>query len=362
MNSDEQNNENMPINNDERVTTRTPYKKISNEKRHSLIRLVCVQGQSSLEASNLLEINHNSAKTILNNYLKNNKIDKLCKGGSARTVSTADTMTKIEELVTFNPEFTLKEIKKKLEDSSNNNFSISIASINRCLQELKITMKQSHRELDRVNSPDKILLRKEYSLWFNNHFNNNFSRVVFIDESSFNMHLHRSRARSRQGTRAIVTVPTIRGRSISLLASMSITGMAYCKTISNSTVNANIFNEYVDELCKYLRDVLHMQNACLILDNARIHRRDDIARITSQYNFEFKFLSPYSYMLNPIENAFSKIKNGVRSRLRLGATGLLSDLMLSETTTITSNDSAEYFGLMLRNITNCAAELPYIHK
>ena len=82
---------------------------------------------------------------------------------------------------------------------------------------VKKTMKLTHRELDRVNSSEKILLRKEYASWFNNHFNNDFSKAVFIDESSFNLHLKRYHARSKKGTRAIVTVPTIRGRSISLL-------------------------------------------------------------------------------------------------------------------------------------------------
>ena len=105
-----------------------------------------------------------------------------------------------------------------------------------------------------------------------------------------------------------------------------------------------------------------MENGCLILDNAKVYRRDDIARITSQFNFEFKFLSPYSYMLNPIENAFSKIKCGIRSKLRSGVTSLLSDLMLSETSSITSSDSSGYFRYILRNITNYAAELPYTHQ
>ena len=45
------------------------------------------------------------------------------------------------------------------------------------------------------------------------------------------------------------------------------------------------------------------------LQNTQENRNE---RITSEFNFEYKFLSPYSYMLNPIENAFSKIKNGVR--------------------------------------------------
>ena len=49
--------------------------------------------------------------------------------------------------------------------------------------------------------------------------------------------------------------------------------MGYCKTNANSTVNADIFTEYITELCCYLKDVLHMQKACLIMDNARIHKK-----------------------------------------------------------------------------------------
>ncbi|KAF7684893.1 hypothetical protein CDIK_4358, partial [Cucumispora dikerogammari] len=187
-------------------------------------------------------------------------------------------------------------------------------------------MKLSHRELDRVNLPDKIQLRKEYSLWFNNHFQNDLSSAVFIDVSGFNLELKRSYARAGQGRRAIVHEPTIKGRNISLNPNLTTGGMGYCKVISNSTVNAEIFSDYINELCIYLRDVKLMENACLILDNARIHKREHIQRIVSQYNYTFKFLSPYSYMLNPIENVFSKIKNGVRSKLRLGITGALSEI------------------------------------
>ena len=143
---------------------------------------------------------------------------------------------------------------------------------------------------------------------------------------------------------------------------MTINGMAYCKTISNSIVNADIFTEYINELCAYLRDILHIQRACLILDNSRLQKRTEIERITSEFNFEYKFLSTFSYMLNPIGNEFSKIKNGVGSRLILGTNWFLSELIFSETNTITPTDSAGYFRNVLRTITNCNAEFPYIHK
>lgn len=103
--------------------------------------------------------------------------------------------------------------------------------------------------------PDKIELRKQYSIWFNNYFENNFSKAVFIDESGFNLHLKRSYGRSRRGTRVIVKMPAVRGRSVSLLGSHTVDGMGFCKTITNSTVNSEIFNVYIDELCRYLKDV-----------------------------------------------------------------------------------------------------------
>lgn len=222
-------------------------------------------------------------------------------------------------------------------------------------------MKTAHKELDRVNAPDKILQRKEYALWFNNYFQNDLSSIVFVDESSFNLHLKRSKGRSLQGTRSNIIVPTVRGRSISIIGSISISQMCLCKAITNSTVNANVFAEYLYELCSYLKNNLEMENAFIILDNARVHKRDDIDRITLEFGYKFKFLSPYSYMLNPMENAFSKLKNSVRSRLRSSATGSLATIILSEIESISSNDCAGYFRYISRNITNCAAELPYVH-
>ncbi|KAI5152742.1 hypothetical protein ENBRE01_2970 [Enteropsectra breve] len=106
--------------------------------------------------------------------------------------------------------------------------------------------------------------------------------------------------------------------------------MGYCKVISNSTVNGDIFVEYITELCRYLRDELHMQDTCLILYSARIQRRAEIQRITTGFGYEFKFLLPHSYILSLIDYAFSKIKNGIRSKLRSGVQGILSDMMLTE--------------------------------
>lgn len=346
----------------EQSDIRVTYKKNNDDARKNLIRLVYDQGHTIKESAEILGINYNSTRGIINKFYKTGSINQLAKGGKRRLHLTEEILMDIEHIVSINPEYTLKEIKNALEASQGNGFVISISTIDRGLRMLQITFKISHSELDRVNSPEKIEQRKEYALWFNNHFNNDFSRVVFIDETSCNLHVKRSQARSRKGTRAIVNIPTVGGRLISMIASLSINKMCYCKTSTNSTVNADIFSTYISELCAYLFNEIHLQNACLILDNARIHRRADIMRITGQYGYEFKILSPYSYMLNPIENAFSQIKNSIRSRLRAEVSGNLSELLLSEAQQVTSDDTAGYFRYILRNITNCAAGLPYMHQ
>ncbi|KAF7670510.1 hypothetical protein TCON_2842, partial [Astathelohania contejeani] len=111
---------------------------------------------------------------------------------------------------------------------------------------------------------------------------------------------------------------TVRGRSITLISSISAAGMVYSKVISHSTVNGDVFSTFLEEMCYFLKHNLNREEICIILDNARIHKEEHIARITLSYGYYYKFLSPYSYMLNPIENAFSKIKNSVRAQLTSG--------------------------------------------
>ncbi|KAF7691470.1 hypothetical protein CDIK_2591 [Cucumispora dikerogammari] len=111
----------------------------------------------------------------------------------------------------------------------------------------------------------------------------------------------------------------------------------------------------------FLKHSLNKEGVCLIFDNARINKEAEILRIANSYGYKHKFLFPYSYMLNLIENAFSKFKLSVRSRLSIGDRASLSKLNHISLTTITAADYSSYFRYMLRNITNCAAKILYLH-
>jgi len=90
----------------------------------------------------------------------------------------------------------------------------------------------------------------------------------------------------------------------------------------------HIFSINLRELCTHLRDAKGIRSACVIVDNARVHRRADLEAITSEYDFELKYLAPYSYMLNPIETVFCKAKNLVKQIVWSRLDGTLADFIL----------------------------------
>ncbi|MEM9949800.1 MAG: transposase, partial [Cyanobacteria bacterium P01_D01_bin.36] len=52
---------------------------------------------------------------------------------------------------------------------------------------------------------------------------------------------------------------------------------------------------------------------CVVMDNARIHRQGELLAMLSRAQASLVFLPPYSPEFSPIENAWSKLKNSLRS-------------------------------------------------
>ena len=93
---------------------------------------------------------------------------------------------------------------------------------------------------------------------------------------------------------------------VTLIAAMNNEGIVHTKIINDGTCNGVKFCAFVQELVERLRERDEMNGAWLILDNAHIHKTRELKEIMASSSYELKFLSPYSYMLNPIENVFSQ--------------------------------------------------------
>jgi transposase len=133
-------------------------------------------------------------------------------------------------------------------------------------------------------------------------------RLVFIDESGFSISMMRLRSRAPRGKRAYGRVPRNRGKNQTLIASMSLQGgMGECMCVEGATDKA-VFEAYMEEV---LAPSLG-QGQVVVLDGLGAHRTARVRELVEERGCDLVFLPSYSPDLNPIEEAFSKIKNLVR--------------------------------------------------
>jgi transposase len=133
-------------------------------------------------------------------------------------------------------------------------------------------------------------------------------RLVFVDESGFNTSMTRLRARAPKGKRAYGKVPRNRGKNTTLIAAITLEGaMSQPMTLEGGT-DALAFEAYVEH---FLAPSL-CEGQVVVLDGLGAHRTEKVKELIEARGADVVFLPSYSPDLNPIEEAFSKIKQLVR--------------------------------------------------
>ena len=128
-------------------------------------------------------------------------------------------------------------------------------------------------------------------------------RLVFVNECSTNTSLAPLYAWSRGGERAFCSVPRNWGANITLLASMSVGGMGPCLAVEGPTTR-EVFETYLEEvLVPSLK-----AGQVVVMDNLSSHKGSRVRELIEGRGCELLYLPPYSPDLNPIEEAFAKLK------------------------------------------------------
>jgi transposase len=128
-------------------------------------------------------------------------------------------------------------------------------------------------------------------------------RLVFVDEMGTNTSLTPQYAWSRRGERAHARVPRNWGANVTLLASMSVRGMGPCLAVEGPTTKA-VFEAYLEQvLAPSLRP-----GQVVVMDNLSSHKGSRVRELVEVRGCKLMYLPAYSPDLNPIEEAFSKLK------------------------------------------------------
>jgi transposase len=162
-------------------------------------------------------------------------------------------------------------------------------------------------------------------------------RLVFVDESGTHIAMDRLRSRAPRGERAYGRVPKNRGKNMTLIASMSLSGMGESMCLEGGT-DAKAFEAYVEH---FLAPSLS-EGQVVVMDNLGAHQPKKVRELIEARGAELVFVPSYSPDLNPIEQAFSKTKNVLR---KLGARTheALLEAMEEALSKVTPVDAAGWF-------------------
>lgn len=156
-------------------------------------------------------------------------------------------------------------------------------------------------------------------------------RFVFVDECSTNISLSPIYARAPKGERAFGKAPRNWGENISLVSAIGTEGVKPSMSVEGA-IDGKAFETYIEH---FLSPELE-RGKIVVMDNLSVHKSKRIEQLIEAAGATLLFLPPYSPDFNPIEEAFSKVKNILRklqSRTKealLEATGRALDAITPE--------------------------------
>ena len=132
--------------------------------------------------------------------------------------------------------------------------------------------------------------------------------LIFIDEAGVNLAMARLYARALRGQRATAIRPGKRGKNITMVGAIALSGVVTALTYEGGT-DGLAFKTFVE---KALVPNL-WKGACVVMDNFSSHKVDGIQALIESAGAKLIYLPPYSPDFSPIENFWSKVKQYIRS-------------------------------------------------
>lgn len=163
------------------------------------------------------------------------------------------------------------------------------------------------------------------------------TKLLFIDETWCKTNMTRLRGRALRGERLVEKVPHGHWKTTTLIAALDHRGVRCSMTVDGS-VDGEVFAAFVERV---LVPTL-LPGRIVVMDNLQPHKSVRVRQMIESAGASVLFLPPYSPDLNPIELAFSKIKQKLRS-LACRDGGTLWQMMQSMLDTITPADAAAFF-------------------
>lgn len=131
--------------------------------------------------------------------------------------------------------------------------------------------------------------------------------LIFIDESGLSTKMSRLRGWAPKGGRCCAAIPHGHWKTVTFVGGLTLTGFI-APMLLDGPMDGECFLAWVEQM---LAPTLRPGDI-VVMDNLTAHKVAGVRQAIEACGAELKYLPPYSPDLNPIENAFAKLKAHVR--------------------------------------------------
>lgn len=156
---------------------------------------------------------------------------------------------------------------------------------------------------------DRPDILKRRRAWFDSQPDLDPARLVFIDEAGLSTKMARLPGRAPCGERCRAGVPHGHWKTTTFTGAIRLTGMT-APFVYDGAMNGNVFRAYVERV---LAPTLAPGDV-VIMDNLPAHKAAGVRDAIEAAGAVLRYLPPYSPDVNPIENAFAKLKAMMRAK------------------------------------------------
>jgi transposase len=163
------------------------------------------------------------------------------------------------------------------------------------------------------------------------------ARLVFIDETAATTNMARRRGRAAAGERVVDPTPFGHWKVTTFVSALRSSGLTAAMTVDGA-MNGDMFVAYVEQV---LVPELRVGDV-VVMDNLSSHKRAQVRELIEAAGCALVYLPAYSPDLNPIENAFSKLKALLRKAKERTVEGL-QRFLFSTLAAFGPGECANYF-------------------
>lgn len=232
------------------------------------------------------------------------------RGGQRLVKKTPEIIRDLLNWIEKDCQITLKECVQKVFDKFN--VTVCQNTIKNWLDGELFTLKLIRPTVQNINTDENKLKRKVYLEKLLNAKASGRS-IIWMDETNFNLFCRRKEGRSKVGCRSSLISLSSKGSNLHCIAAMSSTRMY------NFQCKRGSFK--MEDCKKWFRELIsecHREGnmpLTIVIDNAPVHSQVETI-VEENMDVEILRLAPYSYLINPIELAWSSFKAVVKHNLR----------------------------------------------